>query len=292
MVSIILTSFNRREFLRESLQTLAEQDYVGTKQLILCDDGSTDGSLEMAQQFRLDFDDFQIVQPPLGEPTMEQRLKEVRYAKLINVALPLCTEKYITYATDDDLYHPERLRKMVEFLETRPDIYLVYHFMKIFRVTPGTREQGTGNRIQGKNLSLFPCSCSLSTVSCLLVPIWDLCHEWNPATEYWVRNIWNLIDHSSLMHKNLVNKTLSLEGRGKGEGENIKWDDDPCFMRCGDWGFLLRALEAKYKFGFIPEYLAIGRKIEGQSLHFDGAEKYIANCVASELAPTRRKKNA
>ena len=251
MISIILTSYNRRDFLRESLQSLAEQDYVGTKQLILCDDGSTDGSLEMAEQFRLDFDDFQIIQE---NPTKEQRLGEVRYVKLINRALPLCTEKYITYATDDDLYHPERLRKLVEFLETHPDVYLSYHFMKIFRVSK------TGGVIE---------------------LIWDLCHEWNRGTEYWVRNIWNLIDHSSYMHRNLKWKPTSspsLDGRGKGEGANIFWNEGPKFMRCGDWGFLLSALDAGYRFAHIFEYLAIGRKIEGQSLHFDGVEEYLHSC--------------
>jgi glycosyltransferase involved in cell wall biosynthesis len=274
MVSIILTSYNRRAFLREALETLANQDYVGTKQLILCDDGSEDGSLEMAQQFRRDFDDFQIIQE---HPTEEQRFKEVRYVKLINQALPLCTERYITYATDDDLYHPERLRQMVEFLETHPEIYLVYHYMKIFRVFVG------------------------AGLPRLIELIWDLHHEWNPGTEYWVRNIWNLIDHSSLMHRNLessdhvagLESSKSLESSDRVAGPltrsmdsirvagNLPWDDDPKFMRCGDWGFLLRALEAGHRFASIPEYLAIGRKIKGQSLHFDGVESYLKGIGAN-----------
>lgn len=283
MISIILTSYNRRDFLRESLWSLAEQDYPGTKQLILCDDGSTDSSLEMAEQFRLDFDDFKLIQE---HPTEERRCTEVRYVKLINKALPLCTEKYITYATDDDLYHPERTRRMVEFLETHPDVYLAYHFMKIFRVT---REQSS-RRPRPALLGAQPEGCGYEL-------IWDLCHEWNPGTEYWVRNIWNLIDHSSFVHRNLeychrgLKRDCSVAKAPRNDwkchcepkakqspNKNILWDEDPKFMRCGDWGFLLKALESGRKFAHIPEYLAIGRKIAGQSLHFDGVETYLQSC--------------
>ncbi len=50
--------------------------------------------------------------------------------------------------------------------------------------------------------------------------------------------------------------------------------DDPRYMKCGDWGFLKRALSAGKKFAHVPEYLAVGRKIDGMSVHFDGVERY------------------
>lgn len=236
MVSIILTTYNRCEFLRDALQTLAEQSYPGTTQLILCDDGSRDRTLEIAQEYRCDFDGFQIIQE---NPTEEQRLREVRYVKLINKALPLCKEKYITYSTDDDLYHPLRMRLMVEFLETHPDIYLLYHYMKVFRVSKEKDFQEL---------------------------IWDLRHPLDQGLKYWIENIWNCIDHSAFMHRNIFK-------------DNIPWDDDPRYMRCGDWGFIKRALARPDLGGFahIPEYLAVGRKIEGLSVHFDGVERYLKN---------------
>ncbi len=54
----------------------------------------------------------------------------------------------------------------------------------------------------------------------------------------------------------------------------MMWDDGPRYLRCGDWGFLKRALAAGRKFAHVPEYLATGRKIEGMSVHFDGVERY------------------
>ena len=231
MISIILTTYNRAEFLRDALRTLAEQNYPGTTQLILCDDGSTDGTLEVAEGFRPDFDDFRIIRE---NPEAEQRLSEVRYVKLINKALPLCTEKYITYATDDDLYHPQRNRTMVEFLEKTPEVFLAYHYMKVFRVSKDKDYLDT---------------------------IWDLSHPWSPGLRYWIENIWNYIDHSAVMHRNMF-------------AGNLEWDDNLRYMRCGDWGFLRKLLAADKKFAHVPEYLAVGRKIEGLSVHFDGVERY------------------
>lgn len=240
MLSIILTTYNRAEFLRDSLSTLAEQDYPGATQLILCDDGSTDGTLETAEEFRSDFDDFRVIRE---SPTGEQRLREVRYVKLINKALPLCKERYITYATDDDLYHPRRNRMLVEFLETHTEVFLVYHYMKVFRVSRDKDYMDT---------------------------IWDLSHQWTPGLKYWIENIWNYIDHSAIMHRNMFTG-------------NIPWDDHPRYIKCGDWGFLKRVLAAGKEFAHVPEYLAVGRKIEGMSLHFDGVEKYEA-AVKSKYA--------
>lgn len=241
MVSIILTTYNRAEFLRDALQTLSEQDYPGTTQLLLCDDGSTDRTLEIAEEYRRDFDDFQIISE---FPTDQQRKTEVRYARMINKALPFAKEKYITYSTDDDLYHPHRFRTMVEYLETHPDIFLVYHYMRVFRVN----RQKIFTEL-----------------------IWDLCHPWTPGLRYWIENIWNYIDHSSFMHRNLFLK-------------NILWNDDPKYMRCGDWGFIKSALsDAPGGFAHIPEYLAIGRKIEGMSVHFDGVERYLESSRSASL---------
>ncbi|OHB88351.1 MAG: hypothetical protein A3C38_07200 [Planctomycetes bacterium RIFCSPHIGHO2_02_FULL_50_42] len=231
MISIILTTYNRAEFLRDSLRTLSEQDYPGATQLILCDDGSTDDTPYVAEEFKGNFDSFQIIRE---DPADEQRFQEVRYVKLINKALPLCKEKYVTYATDDDLYHPRRSRTLVEFLEAHPGVFLVYHYMKVFRVS---REKD------------------------YLEAIWDLSHQWTPGLKYWIENVWNYIDHSAIMHRNMF-------------AENTPWDDDPRYMKCGDWGFLKRVLAAGKEFAHVPEYLAIGRKIKGMSLHFDGVETY------------------
>ncbi len=47
MVSVIVTTYNRRRFLEEALQSVLSQDYQD-REIIVVDDGSFDGSQEAA----------------------------------------------------------------------------------------------------------------------------------------------------------------------------------------------------------------------------------------------------
>ena len=42
-VSVIITTFNRRRFLKEAFESVAAQDYTD-REIIIIDDGSTDGT--------------------------------------------------------------------------------------------------------------------------------------------------------------------------------------------------------------------------------------------------------
>ena len=48
MVSVIITTYNRRRFLEEALQSVLSQDYQD-REIIVVDDGSFDGSQEAAR---------------------------------------------------------------------------------------------------------------------------------------------------------------------------------------------------------------------------------------------------
>jgi hypothetical protein len=79
---------------------------------------------------------------------------------------------------------------------------------------------------------------------------------WTEANKYWVEHIYNRIDHIGFVHRD----------------RNYLWDEDSYFRRASDWGFLLRCLALEEKFAHIPEWLAMGRKIEGDSLNVDGSQ--------------------
>ncbi len=55
-LSVIIPTYNRRELVRKTLQSLAHQIYPATRfEVILCDDGSTDGTGEMVQSLELSY---------------------------------------------------------------------------------------------------------------------------------------------------------------------------------------------------------------------------------------------
>ena len=235
-ISLIVTVWNRYKFLPDALQSIVDQDYNGKTQVILCDDGSLDETTKVIENFRSKFDFFDVIRE---SPTDETRMKTSRLAIIINKAIPLCKGKYISYLCDDDLYKPERNRLMIDFLEKNQDIFLAYHWMKMIMISEDKAVVGTSV---------------------------DLCDSWDESTEYWVRNLYNRIDHVTFVHRNL----------GK---ENILWDEDSVYKRCVDWGFLLKALNKDLKFGCVEKYLAIGRKIQGMSLNLDG-DAMIASMTA------------
>lgn len=242
MLSVIVSTYNRAEFLGDALESLLRQDLPGRTQVVVCDDGSEDGTPEVIDRYRELFeskgDVFDLVRE---EPTPDRRRTEVRYVKLINRALPLCAGKYISYLPDDDLWLPGRNLILTEFMEANPDVFLTYHFARIYAV-------------DGRKNVLGLCL--------------DLCDPWDEANAFWVRNVWNRIDHSTIVHRNLF-------------GDNIPWDEDMRFLRCGDWGFLLRVMERGRRIACVSRYLSVGRKILGASINLNGLDAVEAAITKS-----------
>ena len=232
-ISVIVSVWNRDKFLIDALRSVADQDYEGKTQIVLIDDGSTDAVEKVIEEFRSEFDQFDVIRE---NPDPKERMKTSRLAIMINKAIPLCVGKYISYLCDDDLYKPERNRLMLYYLDKNPDVFLAYHWIKMIMVSED-------KAVVGEAI--------------------DLCDKWDESTKYWIENIYNRIDHTTLVHRNL-------------RKENILWDENPVYKRCVDWGFILKVFNKDLMLGCVEKHLAIGRKIQGMSLNMDG-DAMIAN---------------
>jgi spore maturation protein CgeD len=121
IVSIILTSYNKPETIGQSIESVINQTFQDWE-LFIMDDNSN-------EQTR------QIINRYLNDPRIHffnsnihdsERHKTTRYATLINEAIPKTCGKYITYLTDDNMFLPERLEKMVYYLQQNQTIDIVY----------------------------------------------------------------------------------------------------------------------------------------------------------------------
>lgn len=126
-VSIILTSYNRPQWLRESVLSVIAQT-LPTWELLILDDNSSEPVFEAVEDLltdgRIRFYHFST--------TMEERALTCRYATLINFGLRVALGKYVTYLTDDDFYYPERLDKMIDYISSDENIHVVFgqqHFV-------------------------------------------------------------------------------------------------------------------------------------------------------------------
>jgi glycosyltransferase involved in cell wall biosynthesis len=108
-ISIALCTHNGDEFLKEQLQSLENQS-IPANEIIICDDDSTDNTLQIIQEFsaKLPIKFFQ------NRPAL-------RTIKNFEYAISLCTGDIIFPCDQDDFWMPQKLEKMVQYLEENPD---------------------------------------------------------------------------------------------------------------------------------------------------------------------------
>ena len=115
-VSIIMGVYNCKDYnmLRKSVESILQQTYKDYE-FIICNDGSTDDTLEQLDEIA----------------RLDSRIKIISYEKncglshALNECLAVSQGKYIARQDDDDISKPERLEKQVRFLEENPEYAIV-----------------------------------------------------------------------------------------------------------------------------------------------------------------------
>lgn len=108
-----MCTYNGGSFLREQLESLEEQT-LPPRELVVCDDGSTDYTLELLKQFssRVHF--------PVRIYCNEQQLGVIQnYSR----ALGLCRGDYVALCDQDDIWHPEKLALAMQCIREAEKLY-------------------------------------------------------------------------------------------------------------------------------------------------------------------------
>lgn len=101
LVSVIIPVYNVLPYLREALDSIINQTYKNLE-IIVVDDGSTDGSGEVCDEY-------------LSDPrviVIHQENKGLSGAR--NTALDRMTGEYVAFLDSDDAYMPEMIEKMLD----------------------------------------------------------------------------------------------------------------------------------------------------------------------------------
>lgn len=139
-VSVVTPVFNGEFYLPEMLESVLRQTYP-QMEIILVDDGSTDGTILVAERYRERFArrgyDYHIIHS--GHKNA---------SAAINQGLPYVTGKYLIWPDSDDVLEPESVEKRVEFLKRHPQYQcvrsLAYYFDPVTGESRKAEEQ-TGN---------------------------------------------------------------------------------------------------------------------------------------------------
>lgn len=113
-VSVIMGIYNCASTLGEALDSLYAQTYQDFK-IIMCEDGSTDNTYDVAQQYASKHDNIVLI----------RNEKNMGLNYTLNRCLELVDTEYVARMDGDDLSLPTRFEKEISFLDAHPEYALV-----------------------------------------------------------------------------------------------------------------------------------------------------------------------
>ena len=128
--------YNCAPTLPEALDSLLSQTYQSFK-VIMCDDGSTDDTVEVAQRY---------VDTYPNKFILLKNKKNLKLAATLNHCLEYVDTEYVARMDGDDISVPERFEKEIDFLDSHPEYALVscpmIHFDEggVFKIGKGDGE--------------------------------------------------------------------------------------------------------------------------------------------------------
>jgi len=116
-VSVIIPTYKRANLVSQAIESVLAQTYTDYE-IIVINDGSPDNTKEVLDEFEDKI------------TTIHQENQGVASAR--NAGIRAAQGRYIAFLDDDDLWLPNKLEKQIPYLESDPNIALVYSDMFCF----------------------------------------------------------------------------------------------------------------------------------------------------------------
>jgi len=116
-ISIIIVSYNEIEYLQDSIMSCLAQELPYKYEIIIGDDGSSDGSLELIEDYREKYPDI-IKYFVMDRTDIVDLIASERVSNILKKALEISEGEYVTALSGDDiLVDKSKLFKQVDFLD-------------------------------------------------------------------------------------------------------------------------------------------------------------------------------
>jgi len=115
LVSAVIPVFNGETFLAEAIESILAQSYRRIE-VIIVDDGSTDGGAKVAQRYPVRC----FFQQHLGQ------------AAARNFGIRQARGEFLSFLDADDVWMPEKTTRQMELLAARPELEAVFGWMEQF----------------------------------------------------------------------------------------------------------------------------------------------------------------
>ena len=118
--SIIIGTYNHKEYTIQAIEACLAQDFKGEYEIIIVDDGSTDGSIEAIKEYAAKYPKkikYAVMDRNDGVDIMLMRTSHVR-----EKGLAMSSGEYLLLLDGDDLITPNKLSLQIDFLEKNPKL--------------------------------------------------------------------------------------------------------------------------------------------------------------------------
>ncbi|MDP9339200.1 MAG: glycosyltransferase [Acidobacteriota bacterium] len=117
LISVLIDTYNHERFIEKAIVSVLQQDFPETaREIIVVDDGSSDHTPEIVQQF---------------EPHVRHLRKENGgQASAFNAGIPECQGEIIVFLDGDDFWLPGKLARVAEAFAANPAVGLVGHAIR------------------------------------------------------------------------------------------------------------------------------------------------------------------
>lgn len=113
-VSIVLPTYNGERFIKNSIDSIINQSFQDWE-LIIVNDCSTDHTPSIIKEYEKIDCRIKII----------DNSENQKIPKALNIGFREASGDYLTWTSDDNMYLPEALNKMVEFMDNNPKEYMV-----------------------------------------------------------------------------------------------------------------------------------------------------------------------
>ena len=111
-ISVVMPTYNEAEYVERAVASIRAQTFSDFE-IVVVDDGSTDGTVELVQAF--EDDRIRVV----------RREGETGITSALNRGVGESSGRYVARHDADDWSHPKRFERQVEVLEARPELALL-----------------------------------------------------------------------------------------------------------------------------------------------------------------------
>lgn len=126
LISVLMTAYNSEKYIESAIRSILLQSYTKIE-FVIVNDGSTDNTLDIVRNYSIKYPNIKLI---------NQENKGI--AAAANVGLKECSGKYIARMDSDDLCHPNRIEKEVDFLEKNAQFSAVSSWLTRFFMETNT----------------------------------------------------------------------------------------------------------------------------------------------------------